>query len=222
LLEAGRRERQNLERNLHDGAQQRLIALSLELGMLEQKLGDRPDLQARLDTARRDRLHARGLRDVARGIHPAVLSGHGLAVALESIAARAPLPVRLTKTSTRAAARPRRSGGLLRRLRSLTNVAKHAEATTRPCSAGRTSDVSVVEIVDNGVGGAYRKGRVFAGSPIASRRSAVGSSLDSARRRYPSAGRDSMRVASPRQRFFCARARAPPGRGRLRGGRTVR
>ena len=155
LLEAGRRERQNLERNLHDGAQQRLIALSLELSMLEQKLGDRPDLQARLDTARREITHTlEELRDVARGIHPAVLSGHGLAVALESIAARAPLPVRLTvELDTRLPDRVEVAAFYVVS-ESLTNVAKHAEASDATVFVAKTSDVLVVEIVDNGVGGA--------------------------------------------------------------------
>jgi len=77
VIAAGQRERQRLERNLHDGAQQRLIALSLELSLLEQRLGADPDAQARVDQARREiALSLEELRDVAHGIHPAVLSGH--------------------------------------------------------------------------------------------------------------------------------------------------
>lgn len=155
LLEAGHRERQKLERNLHDGAQQRLIGLALELNMLEQKLGDRPDLQLRLDAARQEiATTLEELRDVARGIHPAVLSGHGLAVALESVAARAPLPVRLSVDL---------DGRLPDRVEvaafyvvseSLTNIAKHAEASDATVSVARSEDGVVVEVVDNGVGGA--------------------------------------------------------------------
>jgi signal transduction histidine kinase len=155
VIDAGNMERQRLERNLHDGAQQRLIALSLELSMLEQKLGERPDLQARLDKARREiALSLEELRDVARGIHPAVLSGHGLAVALESIAARAPLPVRLTVDV---------DGRLPDRIEvaafyvvseSLANVAKHARATEAVVLVAMTSQDLVVEVVDDGVGGA--------------------------------------------------------------------
>jgi signal transduction histidine kinase len=97
VIDAGQKERQRLERDLHDGAQQRLIALSLELSQLEQRLGGNPEATSRLDQARRQiALSLEELRDVARGIHPAVLSGHGLQVALESITARAPVPVRLT------------------------------------------------------------------------------------------------------------------------------
>jgi signal transduction histidine kinase len=155
LLEAGHRERQKLERNLHDGAQQRLIGLALELNMLEQKLGDRPDLQLRLDAARQEiATTLEELRDVARGIHPAVLSGHGLAVALESVAARAPLPVRLSVHL---------DGRLPDRVEvaafyvvseSLTNIAKHAEASDATVSVAKLENGVVVEVVDNGVGGA--------------------------------------------------------------------
>jgi len=155
LLEAGHRERQSLERNLHDGAQQRLIALSLELSMLEQKFGDRPELQSRLDAARQEIAHTlEELRDVARGIHPAVLSGHGLAVALESIAARAPLPVRLSVELDARLPDRVEVAAFYVVSESLTNVAKHAEASGATVLVARTSDGVVVEVVDNGVGGA--------------------------------------------------------------------
>jgi signal transduction histidine kinase len=155
LLEAGQRERQSLERNLHDGAQQRLIALSIELSMLEQKLGDRPDLQSRLDAARREvALTLEELRDVARGIHPAVLSGHGLAVALESIAARASLPVGLTVDLDARLPDRVEVAAFYVVSESLTNIAKHAEASNANVLVTKTSRNVVVEIVDNGVGGA--------------------------------------------------------------------
>ena len=155
LLDAGHRERQNLERNLHDGAQQRLIALSLELSMLEQKLGDRPDLQTRLDEARGEiALTLEELRDVAQGIHPAVLSGHGLAVALESIAARAPLPVGLTVNLDARLPDRVEVAAFYVVSESLTNIAKHAGASDATVLVTRTGDSLVVEIVDNGVGGA--------------------------------------------------------------------
>jgi signal transduction histidine kinase len=94
------------------------------------------------------------LRDVARGIHPAVLSSHGLAVALESLAARAPLPVRLRMDV---------EGRLPERVEvaayyvvseSLANVAKHAQAAAATVSLGRDDGRLVVEVVDDGVGGA--------------------------------------------------------------------
>ena len=155
VIEAGQKERQRLERNLHDGAQQRLIALSLRLGLLERSLSDEPGVRQELDAARREiALSLAELRDVARGIHPAVLSGHGLAVAVESLCARAPLPVRL---EIRAAERlPERAEVAAYSVVSegLANVAKHAQATTAQVSVERQGDRLVVEVVDDGVGGA--------------------------------------------------------------------
>ena len=93
IVEAGQKERQRLERNLHDGAQQRLIALSLDLSLLEQELGADGVASLRLAQARREIATSLGeLREVARGLHPAVVSGHGLAVALEQLTAPRPCP----------------------------------------------------------------------------------------------------------------------------------
>jgi signal transduction histidine kinase len=155
VLEAGQKERQRLERNLHDGAQQRLIALSLELMLLQKQLGDHPEAGKRLDEAQREITRSLAeLRDVAQGIHPAVLTGHGLSVALEQVAARAPLPVRL---------RVEVEGRLAERVEvaayyvvteGLANVAKHAHALTASVAVEQTGDGLVVEVVDDGVGGA--------------------------------------------------------------------
>jgi signal transduction histidine kinase len=155
VIEAGQKERKRLERNLHDGAQQRLIALSLRLSLLEKSLPGSPEVQGELDAARREiALSLDELRDVARGIHPAVLSGHGLAVAVESLSARAPLPVRFAIDV---------EGRLPERVEvaayyvvseSLTNIAKHAQASEARVSVGRRDGHVVVEVVDDGVGGA--------------------------------------------------------------------
>jgi signal transduction histidine kinase len=155
VIEAGQKERQRLERDLHDGAQQRLIALSLELRRLEERLGSNADAEAGLDRARREiALSLEELRGVARGIHPAVVSGHGLAVALESLVARAPVPVRLTVEI---------EGRLEERIEvaayyvvceSLANVGKHAQAMSATVDVARTDGQIVVEVVDDGVGGA--------------------------------------------------------------------
>ena len=118
IVDAGQRERQRLERNLHDGAQQRLIALSLELSLLEERLDADPDARMRLDHARREIATSLDeLRDVARGMHPAVVSGHGLEIALEQLAARAPLPVRLAVAARRPSSRAPRGRRLLPGLR---------------------------------------------------------------------------------------------------------
>jgi signal transduction histidine kinase len=158
VIDAGQKERQRLERNLHDGAQQRLIALSLELSRVEQQEKN-PVLSARLDEARREiGVSLAELRDVARGLHPAVLTGHGLEVALESIAAHSPVSVELTVEI---------EGRLQERIEvaayyvvseSLANVAKHAHATTATVDVVQTNGHLLVEIVDDGVGGADTEG----------------------------------------------------------------
>jgi signal transduction histidine kinase len=155
MIDAGQRERQRLERNLHDGAQQRLIALSLELSLLEQRLEGDSEATTRLDQARREiALSLEELRDVARGIHPAVLSGHGLQVALESIAARASVPVRLTVELDRRLQERLEVAAYYVVSESLTNIAKHAGATRATVDVGREHGQMVVEVVDDGIGGA--------------------------------------------------------------------
>jgi signal transduction histidine kinase len=155
VIEAGQEERQRLERNLHDGAQQRLIALSLELGLLGEQLGSDPEASGRLAVARREvALSLEELRAVARGIHPAVVSGHGLAVAVESLAARATIPVRLTVTLKDRMAERLEVAAYYVVSESLTNIAKHAQATSASVDITRRNGQVVVEILDDGVGGA--------------------------------------------------------------------
>jgi signal transduction histidine kinase len=155
VIEAGQRERQRLERNLHDGAQQRLIALSLELSMLEQQLGADGDAGLRLAHARREIATSLAeLREVAHGLHPAVVTGHGLAVALEQLAARAPLPVRLTTEIEERLPEPIEVGAYYLVAESLTNVAKHASATSASVDVTRARGQVTVEVVDDGIGGA--------------------------------------------------------------------
>jgi signal transduction histidine kinase len=155
VLAAGQRERQRLERNLHDGAQQRLVALSLELGLLEEQLANDPTARRRIDQARGEiALLLAELRDVARGIHPAVLTGHGLSIALESIVARAPLPVRLTIDIEGRLPEQVEVAAYYVVSESLTNIGKHAQATTATAAIVQTSGELVVEIVDDGIGGA--------------------------------------------------------------------
>jgi signal transduction histidine kinase len=159
IVDAGQKERQRLERNLHDGAQQRLIALSLELSLLEGRLENDPEARTRLDQARREiATSLEELRAVARGIHPAVVSGHGLAVALEQLAVRAAVPVRLSVAV---------EGRLPERLEvaafylvseSLANIGKHANANSATVDVARRNGHVVVEVADDGVGGADTEG----------------------------------------------------------------
>jgi signal transduction histidine kinase len=159
VIEVGQKERQRLERNLHDGAQQRLIALSLELSLLEERLPADSEARTRIDHARHEiALSLEELRDVARGIHPAVVSGHGLAVALESLAAQAPVPVTLSVGLEERVEDRLEVAAYYVVCESLANVAKHAEATSATVVLGRTNGQLVVEVVDNGVGGADTEG----------------------------------------------------------------
>jgi MYXO-CTERM domain-containing protein len=155
VIEAGQRERERLERNLHDGAQQRLIALSLDLRLLETRLGADPDAQSSLDQARQEiALSLEELRAVARGIHPAVVTGHGLAVALESLAARAPVPVRLSVEVEGRVHEQLEVAAYYVVCESLANIGKHAQATSATVDVVRSDRHLVVEIVDDGIGGA--------------------------------------------------------------------
>jgi signal transduction histidine kinase len=155
VIEAGQRERQRLERNLHDGAQQRLVALSLELTMLKKRLNADPEAITQIDHARSEiATSLEELRDVARGLHPAVLTGHGLAVALESLAARAPLPIRLTVELDDRLPESLEVAAYYLVSESLANIGKHAQATSATIDVTRRNGEVVVEIVDDGIGGA--------------------------------------------------------------------
>ena len=155
VIDAGQAERQLLERNLHDGAQQRLIALSLELGLLGERVAVDPEAKRRLDRVRQEiAVSLEELRDVARGIHPAVVTGHGLAVALESLVAHAPLPVRLDVDFEARMPERLEVAAYYVVCESLANVAKHARATSASVAVARDSGQVMVEIVDDGVGGA--------------------------------------------------------------------
>jgi signal transduction histidine kinase len=155
VLEAGQKERQRLERDLHDGAQQRLVALSLQLKLLERDLGQDASARAKLETAQREvETSLAELRDLAHGIHPAVLTGHGLAVALEQVGARAPVPVRLAVDLDGRLPEQVEVAAYYVVTESLANIAKHARATKASVEVTRTEDGIRVEIVDDGVGGA--------------------------------------------------------------------
>ena len=155
VIEAGQKERQRLERNLHDGAQQRLVALSLELNMLQRQLADDAAAAERLERARGEiAVSLDELRAVARGLHPAVLSGHGLEVALQSITAQSPTPVRLTVKLDERLPEQIEIAAYYVVSESLANIGKHAQATSVSVEVVRAREIVVVEVVDDGVGGA--------------------------------------------------------------------
>jgi signal transduction histidine kinase len=155
IVEAGQRERQRLERNLHDGAQQRLIALALELSLLETELEGDTNARSRLGQARREiTTSLEELREVARGIHPAVVSGHGLEIALQQLVARAVIPVRLKVEVDGRLSEPLEVAAFYLVSESLANVGKHANATSASVEVARTNGHIVVEVTDDGIGGA--------------------------------------------------------------------
>jgi len=155
VIEAGQRERQRLERDLHDGAQQRLVALSLELSVLRERLTGDPDARGRVDRMKHEVLVSLDeLRDLARGLHPAVLSGHGLAVAVESLAARAAVPVGLSVDLRRRLPDAVEVTAYYVVAESLTNIGKHARATSATVKVKDGDETLVVEVTDDGTGGA--------------------------------------------------------------------
>jgi signal transduction histidine kinase len=155
VIEAGQKERQRLERNLHDGAQQRLVALSLELTMLKKSLDDDPEASSRIDHAREEiAMSLQELRDIARGLHPAVVSGHGLAVAVESLAARAAVPVKLNVELEDRLPEAIEVAAYYLISESLANIGKHARASAASVEVSRDNGHVVIEIVDDGIGGA--------------------------------------------------------------------
>jgi signal transduction histidine kinase len=155
VVEAQQNERRRLERNLHDGAQQRLVALALELGLLAEQANNDPATQDRLQRARSEVSESLGeLRDIARGLHPAVVSGHGLAVALESLVAATPLEVQLNTDGLPRLSEPLEVAAYYVVSESLTNAAKHAQAKRVTVDVAVTDGTLIAEIVDDGIGGA--------------------------------------------------------------------
>jgi signal transduction histidine kinase len=153
LVEAADEARRQLERDLHDGAQQRLVLASLTLRQAAVQARGTP--AEPLVTKAIDQLQQglAELRDLARGIHPAVLSEHGLAPALVGAAARAPLPVELRVTRERLDA-PVESAVYFTVAEALTNVAKHAAASSASVDVDVRGGELVAVVADDGVGGA--------------------------------------------------------------------
>ena len=156
LVEVGDAERRRLERNLHDGAQQRLVSVALGLNMAAGKLETDPETARSLLSGAQTEL-ARGLeelRELARGIHPVVLTERGLGPALDALAARAPLPVDVTGVPEERLAAPVEAAAYYVVAESITNVAKYAHATEATVSIARANGTATVTVSDDGVGGA--------------------------------------------------------------------
>jgi signal transduction histidine kinase len=154
LVEAGDAARRRLERDLHDGAQARLVALALTLGTARTRAGDDPELEALLARAAEElQTSLNELRELARGIHPAVLTDRGLEPALRSLAARATVPVAVDAALDRLPGAVE-SAAYFVASEGLANVAKYAHATRATVAVRRTGGRVVVEVADDGIGGA--------------------------------------------------------------------
>jgi signal transduction histidine kinase len=176
-LHAAEFERQRIERNLHDGAQPRLVALAMELGMAKEKLSTDPEAAAELV----DRAHGHAkqaieeLRDLARGIHPAVLTDRGLDAAISALAGRSPVPVDVDVHLRDRLPAPVESAAYFVAAEGLTNAAKHAAASRVAVSVEQRDDLVTVEVRDDGRGGANPNGGGLRG--LADRVGAVGGRL---------------------------------------------
>jgi signal transduction histidine kinase len=154
IVAAGDAERRRLERNLHDGAQQRLVAIALHLRLLERRVGDDPSAAELVSTASEELSRSlEELRELARGLHPAVLE-HGLGAALQALASRAPVPTTVTCDTGGELPEPVELAAYFVASETLTNVAKYARATHATVRLSRDGPRLRIEIADDGIGGA--------------------------------------------------------------------
>jgi signal transduction histidine kinase len=155
IVESGDAARRRLERDLHDGAQQRLVSLALSLRILRSRVDGDPEAMRELEAARNELEQAlEELRELARGIHPSVLSDRGLDAAVEGLAHRAPLPVEVEGTAGERLPDRVESAAYFVVAEALTNVAKYAQATYARVNVARDDGQVLVEVSDDGVGGA--------------------------------------------------------------------
>jgi PAS domain S-box-containing protein len=195
IIEAADAARAQLERDLHDGAQQQFVSALLQLQLAERKASSDPDRAREL---REQAIELAGggiteLRRLAAGIHPAILTDRGLGPAVESLASRLPLPVSVVETPDVRLPAPVEASVYFFVSEALTNVVKHAQAGEATVSIGTENGGLMVEVSDDGVGGA----RVAAGSGLRGLGDRVGA-LDG-----------TLEVESPRGGGTLLRARIP-------------
>ncbi len=156
VVDAAEAERRRIERDLHDGAQQRLVALAMSLGMAKEKMDSDPAAaRALVDEAHREAKNALvELRDLARGLHPPVLSDRGLHAAVAGLASRAPVPVEVDLRVTRRAPPSVEGIAYFVISEALTNMARHSGATRARVLVADEGARLVVEVSDDGIGGA--------------------------------------------------------------------
>jgi signal transduction histidine kinase len=177
IVQAGDAARRKLERDLHDGAQQRLVGLALDLRLAREKLDDDPEAAAAmLDEASAELSRAtEELRELARGIHPAVLSDRGLKAAVESLAKRSPLPIEIDASLEGRLPEPVEAAAYFVVSEALTNVVRHSDADRAEVGITRDNGRLVVEVRDDGSGGADPAGSGLRG--LADRVAALDGSL---------------------------------------------
>jgi signal transduction histidine kinase len=178
IVTAGDEQRRRIERDIHDGAQQRLVALALELRATQRRLGGRvdPDVERVLTGAVAElQVAVSELRELARGVHPAILTDEGLDGALESLATRTPLDVRVDGVLEERLPPEVEAAGYFLACEALANAVKHAEARHVRISAMRSDGKLVVEVEDDGRGGADPAGSGLRG--LADRLEALGGRL---------------------------------------------
>jgi signal transduction histidine kinase len=154
IVEATDAARRRIERDLHDGAQQQLVALALELRLLRARAGDRQDLVAMVDGLS-ERLSSAlaELRELARGIHPTILTDRGLAPAIDALADRTPVAVDATVDVTDRLSKPVEAAAYFVVAEALTNVVKYAQASNVAIAVRQVNGEVLVDVADDGIGG---------------------------------------------------------------------
>ena len=157
IVTAGDERARKIERDLHDGAQQRLVALALELRIAQRQLGNEldPEVERLLEGAVGElQVAVDELRELARGVHPAVLTEEGLAGAIESLATRTPIPVRVSAVTEDRLPPEIEAAAYFVVCEAVTNAVKHSQASVVHVSAERLNGRLVIAVEDDGVGGA--------------------------------------------------------------------
>ena len=165
VVDAAQAERLRIERDLHDGAQQRLVSLAMELGRARAKFADDPEAaRAIIEDAHGQAKEALAeLRSLVRGVHPPVLSDRGLDAALSGLAALCPIPVAVRVQIAQRPPPQLEAIAYFVVAEALTNVAKHSRASSAEVDVSRTGDILRIRVQDNGVGGADPAGQGLAG-----------------------------------------------------------
>ena len=177
IVAAGDAERRRIERNLHDGAQQRLVSVSLLLHLIRRQLEGKPEaVPELLESAQSElALALEEIRELVRGLHPRVLTDHGLGRAVRTLAERSLLPLEITALPEDRLDSAVEAAAYYVVAESLANTAKHANADHVTVSIERNEGCTVVEVADDGIGGADTNGSGLQG--LADRVAALGGSF---------------------------------------------